>query len=97
MRREDPETRRWAEEMRDQVEEFVNSGEAARLAYKHGLLEPSREQKRTLLRAIGAHVLMYPVKHEYTQANNGKRWDLQISVPGDDNGGRYRRILNGGK
>jgi hypothetical protein len=38
----------------------------------------TREQKRTLLRAIGARVLIYARKSDYAQAN-GKRWELQIT------------------
>ncbi len=76
-----------AQDMHDFIEEKAEDGTWARIAYQTGVLVPTREQKRTLLRAIGAHVLMYPVKHEYTQAHDGQRWELQISVPGYDNGG----------
>jgi DNA invertase Pin-like site-specific DNA recombinase len=77
------------------MDKLMDDGTFANAAYQAGFV--TREQKRTLLRAIGAHVLMYPVKHEYTQANNGKRWELVVIVSSDDNGGRYRRIVNGGK
>jgi site-specific DNA recombinase len=39
---------------------------------------PGRDQKRNLLRAIGARVLLYSSKSDYAKANAGKRWDLQI-------------------
>jgi hypothetical protein len=39
---------------------------------------PGRDQKRNLLRAIGARVLLYSSKSDYAKANTGKRWDLQI-------------------
>jgi DNA invertase Pin-like site-specific DNA recombinase len=45
--------------------------------------ERTRDQKRRLMRAIGARVVMYPRKSEYAQANNGKRWELVVNVPGE--------------
>jgi hypothetical protein len=39
---------------------------------------PGRDQKRNLLRAIGARVLLYSSKSDYAKANAGKRWDLQL-------------------
>jgi hypothetical protein len=41
---------------------------------------PSREQKRNLLRAIGARILIYSGTSGYAE-QNGTRWDLQI-IPG---------------
>lgn len=41
---------------------------------------PTRDQKRNLLRAIGAQVKMYAGKSDYAR-DNGKRWNLEI-VPG---------------
>ena len=40
----------------------------------------TREQKRTMLRAIGVRVLIYATKSGYKR-DNGKRWDMQI-IPG---------------
>jgi hypothetical protein len=39
---------------------------------------PQREQRRNLLRAIVARVLIYSSKSDYAKANAGKRWELQI-------------------
>jgi DNA invertase Pin-like site-specific DNA recombinase len=79
------EVRRFAEEMRDRLEEKLADGTIARIAYETGVLEPTREQKRALLRAMGAQVKMYPVKSDYNR-ENGKRWELVLNVPNDDNG-----------
>jgi hypothetical protein len=40
----------------------------------------TRDQKRALLRAIGARVVIYSGKSDYAR-ENGKRWDMQI-IPG---------------
>jgi site-specific DNA recombinase len=69
----------------ENLQALAADGTIARLAHETGVLEPTREQKRALLRAIGARVVMYAAKSEYAQANDGKRWELQISVPDDDN------------
>ena len=54
---------------------------------------PTRDQKRNLLRAIGARVLIYAGKSDYAR-ENGKRWELQI-VPDVYTGNETTRSSHG--
>ena len=89
------EVRRMAQDMHDFIEEKAEDGTWARIAYQTGVLVPTRRAEADTPaghRGACPHVSGL----DQTQAHDGQRWELQISVPGDDNGGRYRRLVNGG-